>query len=105
MPGFFGIIGDIEKIKMNLPKNERKGFQYDCIKNDRLFIERSTIPKFLSDKVFEERGNYIVVTEGVIFNKTQLIEEYGEDDFFSTIVSMYKPVSYTHLTLPTIYSV
>jgi len=90
MPGFFGIIGDIEKIKMNLPKNERKGFQYDCIKNDRLFIERSTIPKFLSDKVFEERGNYIVVTEGVIFNKTQLIEEYGEDDFFSTIVSMYK---------------
>lgn len=61
-----------------------ENLEYDDIK-----IQRRTIKKFLDDKIFYQDENFLIVTEGVIFNKFELIEKYQKKDFKETIIEMY----------------
>lgn len=61
----------------------------ESLKNNDFIIKRNTLNKFLGDKVFEEREKSIIITEGVILNKLQLMEKYGLQTFPQTIEYMY----------------
>lgn len=86
MPGFIFIKGNL--------KND-----FSCYHNNKLIIEnleyndikiqRRTIKKFLNDKIFYQNKDYLIVTEGVIFNKFKLIKKYQKENFKDTIIEMY----------------
>ncbi|MCI8632323.1 MAG: hypothetical protein HFE64_02415 [Lachnospiraceae bacterium] len=85
MPGFF-----ISSIKgITVPDNE---YQSKCIKqeiaNDKYVIQRNTLDKYLDDKVFFENDKVVIILEGVILNKTELCQKYGDSDFTLTVLKM-----------------
>ncbi|MDY4006916.1 MAG: hypothetical protein SOY68_13510 [Fusobacterium varium] len=87
MPGFILLKGNLKNDFSNY-RNERliiENLEYQDIK-----IQRRTIKKFLNDKIFYQDKNYLIVVEGVIFNKFELIEKYKENNFKETIIKMYK---------------
>lgn len=87
MPGFIFIKGSLKNDFLNY-KNEKllvETLEYDDIK-----IQRRTIKKFLNDKIFYQDENYLIVTEGIIFNKFELIKKYQKENFKDTIIEMYK---------------
>lgn len=87
MPGFVFIKGILKNDFLDY-KNEKllvETLEYDDIK-----IQRRTIKKFLDDKIFYQDENYLIVTEGVIFNKFELIKKYQKENFKDTIIEMYK---------------
>ena len=62
------------------------------IKNNKYVIKRNTLNRFLDDKVFSENEKYIIIVEGVILNKKDLIQKYNKKTFFDTIVHMFEEV-------------
>ncbi|MCS7459890.1 asparagine synthase-related protein [Paenibacillus doosanensis] len=60
------------------------------IKNSKYIIKRNTLNKFLDDKVFCENDKYIVIIEGVILNKSEIISNYSSGNFFNSIISMFE---------------
>lgn len=87
MPGFIFVKGSLKNDFLDY-KNEKllvENLEYDDIK-----IQRRTIKKFLDDKIFYQNENYLIVTEGVIFNKFELIKKYQKENFKDTIIEMYK---------------
>lgn len=87
MPGFIFIKGSLKNDFLDY-KNEKllvENLEYDDIK-----IQRRTIKKFLYDKIFYQNENYLIVTEGVIFNKFELIKKYQKENFKDTIIEMYE---------------
>lgn len=53
-------------------------------------IKRSTLAKFLNDKAFCDRPGYVIVTEGVLLNKTELLAQYNASDVAELIEKMYE---------------
>jgi asparagine synthase (glutamine-hydrolysing) len=88
MPGFF-----VSSFK-NLETELKNVFDENCIKgelkNNSFTIKRNTLNKFADDKLFSENGDFVVITEGVLLNKTTLMEKYCQKDFFETIIFMFK---------------
>lgn len=71
MPGFVAEIG--KNITSNFDKPETH-LVTDIFRTDSYHIERGTIDKFLADKCFYQDDKILVVLEGVILNKAELIE-------------------------------
>lgn len=86
MPGF--IVTDYKTTFEISDMNEDKCIE-ESMENNDFTIKRNTLNKFLNDKVFEEREKSIIITEGVILNKVQLMEKYGFETFPQTIEYMY----------------
>lgn len=87
MPGFIFIKGNIKNNFLDY-KNEKllvENLEYADIK-----IQRRTIRKFFNDKIFYQDEDYLIITEGVIFNKFELIKKYQKENFKDTIIEMYK---------------
>ena len=87
MSGFVLIKG---KLDNNIVNHQSSKYLVENLEYNDLFIQRRTIKKFLDDKVFKQNDEYLIVTEGVIFNKLDLIKKYKKDNFFETIIEMYK---------------
>lgn len=87
MPGFILIRG---KFDNNIVNYQSSKYLVENLEYNDLFIQRRTIKKFLDDKVFKQNNEFLVVTEGVIFNKLELEKKYEKDNFFETIIEMYK---------------
>lgn len=87
MKGFILIKGKLEDTVANYRSSK---YLVENLEYKDLFIQRRTIRKFLNDKVFRQNDEYVVVTEGVIFNKLELEKKYEKDNFFETIIEMYK---------------
>lgn len=85
MPGFF--ISNTAGLAT--PDNV---YNEHCVKerldNDRYTICRNTLNKYLADKLFFETESFIVLLEGVILNKDDLIAEYSCADFKQTVLFM-----------------
>lgn len=94
MPGFLIELSQRNKVRKNFGSCRRKDLIIEKIedKNDKYYIERRTINKFLNDKVFFENKDFIVLTEGVILNRKQLEKEYNKKNFFETVISMYENI-------------
>lgn len=89
MPGFLGRIkfSPLKDNKFNQCKNEN--LINNNMKSELYYLERRTINKFLDDKIFYEDKSYAIITEGVILNKSDLINKYQKSDFKNTVISMY----------------
>ncbi|MDI3495958.1 MAG: hypothetical protein PWQ72_2085 [Pseudothermotoga sp.] len=85
MPGF---LGEISKSVFN--KFGDTNLLVECIEGKNYYLERRTIRKFESDKVFYEDDRYVIITEGVILNSLALMEKYKSVDLKNTIVRMYE---------------
>lgn len=86
MPGFY--ITNCEKaidIKEYFVKD---GFLYESIDWEQYHIQRITRNTFLNDKLFKETEDFILIIEGVIFNKRTLFEEHGCDDLLDLVLHM-----------------
>lgn len=51
-------------------------------------ICRNTLKKFMDDKLFSQDNELVLITEGVILNKSELIEKYHQKTFFLTVKKM-----------------
>ena len=51
---------------------------------------RSTLDKFLSDKAFYCNDRYVVILDGYLLNKIDLLKEYNVEDVCSLVVAAYK---------------
>ena len=51
-------------------------------------IWRYTLNKFMEDKAFCETDNYVLISEGVILNKTELMNEYNAKSLHELIICM-----------------
>ena len=84
MPGFF-ICNKTVRLELNDYYNDR------CISSEldagTFTVKRNTLDKFLGDKLFSQDGDVILITEGVILNKTALCKKYNSD-FFNTSKQM-----------------
>ena len=77
MPGFFICNNKEYNYKLNNYNNEK--CKYDLFNNKKYYIARNTLNKFLDDKVLFENDQIIVVTEGILLNKQELLKKYNKD--------------------------
>lgn len=88
MPGFLGTIGT--DLKKGFAPETRPKLLLENKSGENWHVERRTIRKFLDDKIFVDREDFLIVTEGVILNKKDLEIKYGTPgDFETCIVSMF----------------
>ena len=85
MPGF--MISNLNKyVALNNYENSRCFSERMCYESWK--IQRNTLNKFMDDKIFHESENYIIVLEGVIYNKIELIEKYNQKTWIDTVIKM-----------------
>lgn len=84
MPGIFGT--SLNKTTDIMQKENRI---YSSLKNDKWYIELSSIKKFENDKVLYEDEQYIILIDGVILNLKRLKEEYKEDKIENVVIKIY----------------
>lgn len=86
MPGFLAEIGTA--VNTNF-KSETRDLQIDNFFSKSYYIERRTIKKFINDKIFQEDDNYLIVIEGVIFNKLKLMNDYKCNSWYQCVIQLY----------------
>lgn len=86
MPGFNCAIHCIES--PILPSNISK-YITDQISEDYYIINRFTLNKFSNDKILKKTKDYIIVIDGIILNKHELLLRY-KCDWVTLIVKLYK---------------
>ena len=62
----------------------------ETLTENRFTIKRHTLNKFMRDKAFNETDELAVVTEGVILNLHELLEEYGTATVNELVPAMYR---------------
>lgn len=87
MQGFTLIKGRVNKEVLNYKNSE---YLIESLEYNDLFIQRKIVKKFLEDKIFKQNQEYLIVIEGVIFNKLELVKKYRKNNFFEIIIEMYK---------------
>ena len=90
MPGFLGKLGNTKENNGNYSENKEPNLIVDKKVFLDFYIERRTLNKFNNDKIFNEDDRYFILTEGIIVNKSELLERYQSDVFLDTIVKMYE---------------
>jgi asparagine synthase (glutamine-hydrolysing) len=86
MPGFVLSIGK----KVDFPPiNRSHNFVVESMQGDGWCIERRTNRKFLDDKLFFENADFLIVTEGCVLNKTELMKQYASTSFYDCVIKMY----------------
>lgn len=87
MPGFIGAIGKTLPV---FNKEERIQLLQQTVSGSGYCVERRTLNKFLLDKVFVDRQDFLIVTEGVILNRVELEQKYNATSLEECIVVMYR---------------
>lgn len=87
MPGF---ILSISKKPLEFAPEKRSKLLIESLSGPCFHLERRVVPKFMGDRLFVENDKYVIVTEGVILNKLDLISKYAPDgDFERCVIEMY----------------
>lgn len=86
MPGFF--ITNTEKVPVLRNYDDNRCFQGE-LKYGTWVVRWNALDKFREDKIFKESEDAIIVLDGVILNKQELIKKYKQDSWFETICFMY----------------
>ena len=95
MPTLTAIIAKNTDIPQNIrfsPKDKygnESNFILRQIANKNFVAEQFTNPKFLNDKILEENINFVIGTEGVILNLTDLEKKFDAQNTFDLISKMY----------------
>ena len=53
-------------------------------------IQWNVLNKYMDDKIFADTGEAVILLDGVILNKNELMTEYGEDTWLKTVISMLR---------------
>ncbi len=87
MPGFF-----VGNIKSNILSNATVGvnYIYKDYEIDGLFFSRNTTDKFINDKCFSISKKYIIIVEGVLLNKSELLETYECSNICDLCMALYE---------------
>lgn len=88
MPGFVLEIGS--EPRKNFSEEKRKHLLVESIEGKNYYVQRRTIRKFLNDKPFVKMEDFVIVIDGVVLNKNELLSKYRSEDFARTIIDMYK---------------
>ena len=87
MPGFIGAIGNTIPVFNN---EERTKLVKETLTGDGYRVQRRTVNKFMDDKVFVDSTDLLIVIEGVVLNKKQLIDQYTPGESFERCIrTMY----------------
>ncbi len=73
----------------------RFGFYFQCSFNsvgaiEDYSFENHSVQKFLDDKLFKDTEDYLIIIDGFILNKKDLINYYKQEGWFNTIIELYK---------------
>lgn len=93
MKGIGGYIWQMkegEKPEVREEGNATKKCLYQKISYNNIFIEWNVTDKFEKDKCCKKTEKYVCVLDGVILNKNKLFSQYGCQEIFALIVTMYK---------------
>lgn len=82
MPGIF-ISNVIEKHLLNDKFNNK--CIHESIENANFCIQRNTLKKFIDDKLFFSDNEHIIIIEGFVLNKKELVNMTKQKDFISAI--------------------
>lgn len=85
MPGFSLVLNTENPISQ-----DKRGLIQDVIKGNGYQINRFTVPKFLDDKLFLEREEFILVLDGAILNKRELLKDNNCGSLDNLIEKLYK---------------
>lgn len=94
MPGVWGIVSEkplAEKMNLSNAFHKEKCTTYleNCVDYDKSAFGRCSINKFQNDKIFEETQNYLICTDGIIFNLKDLLVEGGYSKFSDYLMSTF----------------
>ncbi|MEZ7866923.1 MAG: asparagine synthase-related protein [Paludibacteraceae bacterium] len=90
MPGFIGAIGKTIPV---FNSEERSKLVQEILAGDSYRVERRTVNKFMNDKVFVDSTDLLIVIEGVVLNKKDLIDQYVPGDSFESCIRRMYAVS------------
>lgn len=85
MPGFF-LSNTNNKISLTNYDNNRCCYG-EMTYNDWI-IQRNTLNKFMDDKIFFQNDEFIIILDGVILNKLDLMKTYQTERWLDTILLM-----------------
>ena len=87
MPGFLGAIGKAIPV---FNTELRSKLVQETLTGNGYCVERRTVNKFMNDKVFVDSADLLIVIEGVVLNKKELINRYAPGDGFECCIrNMY----------------
>jgi len=76
MPGFFLEINSSHGEENIVKKDNSITNQ---IRSEKYYVRRTTVNKFMNDKVFFENESYLIIIEGIILNKKKLLKNNAEE--------------------------
>ena len=85
MPGFF--ITNTAKVPELKNYNNANCVQGE-IRYKNWTVCRNVLNKYMDDKLFEETDEAIIILDGVILNKKELMQKYASDSWISTFLKM-----------------
>lgn len=89
MPGFF-----VSNCSVNF--DLRDYYKEKCVAQKMNFatkgitVKRQTLNKFMDDKIFDDNNDYLIVLEGYLLNKHDLLEKYKQDTLWLLLTTMYE---------------
>ncbi len=87
MPGF--LISNIRTEKYPYLLKDCRGIK-ESIETTKYTIKRNVLAKFQKDRIFAESGDLIVILDGVILNKRDLLSKSDNDNWEDYVVSSIK---------------
>lgn len=96
MPGFF--ISNCQK-ESNLNNCVPEYCIQKDLSNQQFQIKWNTLNKFMNDKCMIENEHYIVIQDGYLLNKGNLVKQYGVSQIEELIVAMYEKIGDTFFKL------
>lgn len=85
MPGFF--ITNTAKSPELKNYDDSRCFKGE-LKYENWNIKWNALAKFEDDKIFNENEKYIILLDGVILNKLDLIKQYNQNDWWETVLQL-----------------
>jgi asparagine synthase (glutamine-hydrolysing) len=93
MPGFIGQIGNSS---LRFSEEKRQLLLLNTLIEDSIYhFEQRTVNKFLNDKIFFANDKYLIITEGVILNNHQMMQQYNAASWQECVETMYEQLGET----------
>ena len=93
MPGFIGQIGNSS---LRFSEEKRPSLVMNTLIADGAYhFEQRTINKFMNDKLFVANDKYLIITEGVILNNHQMMQQYHASSWQECVENMYEQLGET----------
>lgn len=70
--------------------NGKNKLELDDINYNNIICKNHMIKKFEQDKIFCETAKYIIILDGVILNRIELIKKHGQANWENTLIYLYE---------------